>query len=119
MCSASSSAERARAVIPSGWPGPRPTAMSWPGSASKSSTVAPTSSSSSESLEADAPQELPLDDESEEDDAPHLEVVSSPASGVVSVDELAELAPHVEPVSGSASASLAALPLALSEALRA
>ncbi len=33
-----------------GWPGPRPTATSWPGSASKSSTVASTSSSSSDSL---------------------------------------------------------------------
>ncbi len=96
MCSASSRAERARAVISSGGPGPRPTAMSWPGSASKSSTVAPTSSSSSDSLDEDAPQELLLDedDDSDDDEAPHFEALSSPVSGVVSVDELAELAPH-------------------------
>ncbi|AAV47733.1 unknown [Haloarcula marismortui ATCC 43049] len=113
--------------------------MSWPGSASKSSTVAPTSSSSSDSLDEDAPQELLLDedDDSDDDEAPHFEALSSPVSGVVSVDELAELAPHLEAVSVSASASLAAVPssrgpcplersaelrsalLALSEALRA
>jgi citrate lyase beta subunit len=86
--------------------------MSWPGSASKSSTVAPTSSSSSDSLDEDAPQELLLDedDDSDDDEAPHFEALSSPVSGVVSVDELAELAPHLEAVSVSASASLAAVP---------
>jgi len=57
MCSASASAAFARSVIPSGSPGPSPTAVSCPGSASKSSTVEPTFSS----VEEDAPQ----DDEDE------------------------------------------------------
>ena len=39
MWSTADSAAVAREVIPSGWPGPSPTATSWPGSASKSSTV--------------------------------------------------------------------------------
>jgi hypothetical protein len=117
------SADRAFAVIPSGWPGPRPTATSRPGSASKSSTVAPTSSSSSE---PDAPQELLEAGPDESDDAPHFEELDASAEVVVVPEALlASLAPHFEVVSVSVSASvvglsvdaLAASPLVSSEVL--
>jgi len=58
--------------------------MSSPASASKSSTIAPTSASSSES---EAPQELLLLDSEVDDDAPHFEALS------VFVDALLALLP--------------------------
>ena len=80
--------------------------MSRPGSASKSSTVAPTSSSSSPDAD-DAPQEL-LPDADEELLAPHFELVSSVS--VLAVDVLASLvealAPHFELLSALAGSAL-------------
>jgi len=69
--------------------GPSPTALSWPGSASKSSTVEPTSFSLElPSSELEAPQLLEDEDEEPElEEAPHVEPLESSV--------LLE-APHVE-----------------------
>src|SRR6056297_27334 len=86
MWSAASKASFARSVIPSGLPGPRPTALSWPGSASKSSIVAPTSCSLLPGSSVfDAPHEL---DDVFASEPPHFD----PLESAVSVEE----APHFE-----------------------
>ncbi len=103
MCSADPSAERARAVIPSGCPGPSPTARSRPGSASKSSTVAPTFSDVSSSSVDVAPQEELLLDDADADasvDPPHCDVESDAV--VDSAPARVCDAPHVDSVATSA-----------------